>query len=253
MDSDLRVLRTVEEVHAKSAGAFIRKVAVLSNFRARIHVGIASGIATSGWVNKLACLLEADPPELEAWAPVHLWCVDEAYVPKDDQVRVDRHLRSTLVDRFPTLFTLHSAGEPADGSLREVATAYGEDLVRVFSVTRPVDPRSISMDIVVLNIGPDGHFGALYPSHETLSRSGLVLPVPHCPGVPHERVTMSVPLLRRSRYAWFVAAGSKVAPALAHSLHGADFRELPAAAMNQVGTTWWSDSAAAARVALGVN
>lgn len=253
MDSDLRVFRTVEEVHAKSAAAFIRKVTVLSNFRARIHVGIASGIATSAWIEKLSCLLEPNPPELETWAPVHLWCVDEAYVPRDDQVRVDLRLRIALTERFPNLFTLHSAGAPEDGSLRQVAQAYGEDLVRVFSVTRPVDPRSISMDIAVLNIGPDGHFGALYPSHETLSRSGLVLPVPHCPGIPHERVTMSVPLLRRSRYTWFVACGTKVAPALAHSLHGADFRELPAAAMNQVGTTWWCDSAAASRVALGVN
>ncbi|MDO5721112.1 MAG: 6-phosphogluconolactonase [Actinomycetaceae bacterium] len=253
LDSDLRVFRTIEELHAKSATSLVRKIASLSHFRARIHLAFSSGIATQAWLDKFVQILAANPKEVQEWSPVHLWCADEVYVPAGDPRRVDTRLQETLVDRFPQLFSLHQAPSFGEGSLGDAARAYSTHMRETFSRTRLIDPRSISMDIALLHIGVDGHLAALYPSHESLTRSGLVLPVPHCPEEPRERLTMSVPLLRRSRYTWFIASGPKVAPVLAHSLHGADFRELPSAVMNQVGTTWWCDTSAASRVALGVN
>ena len=44
---------------------------------------------------------------------------------------------------------------------------------------------------------------------------------------------MTLPLLRRSRLSWLVVSGADKATMFAHALQGANFREVPAASMNQ--------------------
>lgn len=246
--SDLKVFRTREELYAKTALAFVHKIGEISQHRSRVHLGLSGGSVATQLLPKVADILEANPDAMNAWAPVQVWMVDERYVDFDSEDRSDSIIKRELVDKFD-LFTLHRPGTPSNTkSLKHATRLYEEKMVEVYSAMGPVDPRSIALDVAILGMGDDGHFASLFPSHETLQRTGLFLYEDDSPKPPPHRISMTLPLLRRSRASWFVVSGSDKASVFAHALHGADFREVPAASMNQVGTTWWADEDAAANV-----
>lgn len=248
MEFDVRIHRTPEELYAKSAVAFVRKIREISQHRSRVHIGLSGGSVAHKMLPKVACVLRANPDELDHWAPVQIWLVDERYVSFDSPDRTDSIIERELVSEFE-VFTLHRPPAPGEYPDLSAATqAYERHMVETFSVSKPVDPRSIALDLAVLGMGPDGHFASLFPSHETLSHQGLFTYIKDSPKPPAQRLTMTAPFLRRSRNSWFIVAGGDKASVLAHTLLGADFREVPAAAMNQVGTTWWCDEKAAHKI-----
>ncbi|MDO5729704.1 MAG: 6-phosphogluconolactonase [Actinomycetaceae bacterium] len=248
MEFDVRIHRTPEELYAKSAVAFVRKIREISRHRSRVHVGLSGGSVAEGMLPKVASVLRANPHELDHWAPVHIWLVDERYVDYESPDRTDSIIDRELTSQFE-IFTLHRPPQPGDyPDLRTATRAYEKYMIDTFSVSKRVDPRSIALDLAVLGMGPDGHFASLFPSHETLSHQSLMTYVKDSPKPPPQRMTMTVPFLRRSRNSWFIVAGSQKASVLSHALLGADFREVPAAAMNQVGTTWWCDDNAAHKI-----
>lgn len=248
MEFDVRMMRTPEELYAKTAVAFVRKIREISQHRSRVHIGLSGGSVAERMLTKVACVLEANPEFIDDWAPVHVWLVDERYVPIDSPDRTDSVIERELTSQF-SIFTLHRPPVPGDfARVSDAARAYEAHVVETFSVSHRVDPRSIALDLTILGMGPDGHFASLFPSHETLRHQGLYTSIDDSPKPPPQRITMTVPFLRRSRNSWFVISGADKASVLSHALLGADFREVPASAMNQVGTTWWCDEKAGAKV-----
>lgn len=256
MNSDVRVFSNVNELYAKVAKAFIRKISELSQQRSRIQLGVAGGSIATKLFPMVAQLLEAHPELVADWAPVHIWLVDERHVPLDSPERTSSLVRTHLTDRFP-IFILHDVPTPQQfPDPFAAARAYELDLVATFTPSQlgahPVmaKAQAIRLDFALLGMGPDGHFASLFPSHESLQAGELVTAELDSPKPPAQRVTLTLDFLRRTQVAWFVVTGADKAPALAHAVHGADFREVPASAMNQVGTVWWCDAPAAARVNL---
>lgn len=248
MDLDLKVFKTREELYAKTALALVQKLGELSEYRTRIHLGLSGGSVATELLPKVADIMESHPEAWGHWSPVHVWMVDERFVELDSPDRSDSIIERELTSKFD-VFTLHRPGTPlSTGSLKEAVDEYTEEMIDVFSTTSRVDPRSIALDIAILGMGPDGHFASLFPSHETLNRSGLFLFEKDSPKPPSERISMTLPLLRRSRSSWFAVSGADKATVFAHALQGANFREVPAASMNQVGTTWWVDEATASKI-----
>lgn len=248
ISSDLKVFRTREELYAKAAVALVHKLGEISQHRSRVHMGLSGGSVATQLLPKVASVLEANPEAMNRWAPIHVWMVDERYVDFDSEDRSDSIIERELTSKFD-VFTLHRPGTPSNTrTLLHATRLYAEEMIDVYSAMGPVDPRSIALDVAILGMGDDGHFASLFPSHETLQRTGLFLYEQDSPKPPPERISMTIPLLRRSRSSWFLVAGESKASVFAHAMHGADYREVPAAAMNQVGTTWWADEAAAAQV-----
>lgn len=247
LETDLKVHRTVEELHAKVALSLVRKITELSQQRSRIHVGIASDVSTT-LLQKIADIMRHHPDLVEQWSPVHIWMADECYVEYEDADRADTHVDEALSSQFP-IFQLHRPPTPSNSrNLEAAARRYAEEMVSVYSLHALLDPRSIALDMSILGIGQDGHFASLFPSHQTLDAGGLYVAEPQSPKLPAQRISMTIPLLRRSRASWFVVAGKEKATVFAQALQGANFREVPAGAMNQVGTQWWVDKAAASRI-----
>lgn len=254
VNSDLRVFPHAHELYARVAQAFIRKITELSQERSRIQLGVSGGSIATKLLPMVRQLLEAHPDYMESWAPIHVWLVDERHVALESLDRTSRLVREHLTERFP-IFILHDVPAPAQCPDPFAAAAeYEAELLRVFTPAllsadaAPPEGRAIRLDFALLGLGPDGHFASLFPSHETLYASGLVTAEVDSPKPPSQRVTMSLDFLRRTRYSWFVVSGEDKAVVFSHAVHGDDYREVPASALAQVGTTWWADKAAAARV-----
>ncbi|MDO5048306.1 MAG: 6-phosphogluconolactonase [Actinomycetaceae bacterium] len=248
MDLDLKVFKSPDELYAKAALALVRKLGEISEYRAQVQLGLSGGSVATKMLPKVADVMDSHPEAWQNWSPVNVWMVDERYVEFDSPDRSDSIIERELTSKFP-IFNLHRPGTPSSTkSVEKAAEEYGQEMVDTYSTVRPIDPRSVALDVAILGMGPDGHFASLFPSHETLRHTGLITYEKDSPKPPPERISMTVPLLRRSRLSWFIISGGDKASVFAHALQGADFREVPAATMNQVGTTWWSDEEAASQI-----
>ena len=144
-----------------------------------------------------------------SWRGVHLWLADERCVPEDDAESNTRLLRETLLDRLratdgPHLHHVHGELSPEDA-----AWLYGCDVVRAMG-ERPV------FDLILLGMGPDGHTASLFPGHpEAESELAPVIGVRDSPKPPPERISLTMPVLRRARFTLLLVTGEDKADALA--------------------------------------
>jgi 6-phosphogluconolactonase len=144
-----------------------------------------------------------------SWAHVHLWLGDERCVPEGDP-----QANATMLD-VALLRDLRAATGPHLHRVRgelgpeDAAWLYGGEVVRAMG-ERPV------FDLVLLGLGADGHTASLFPGHPAAAaQAAPVVGVRGAPKPPPERVTMTLPVLRRARYTVLLATGAGKAHPLA--------------------------------------
>jgi 6-phosphogluconolactonase len=137
-----------------------------------------------------------------------MWFGDERCVAPDDERSNYAMAKAAMFDRLgadalPAIHRMKGELGPAAG-----ASDYEEQLRSAGS------PR---FDLVLLGIGPDGHFASLFPDQSSLSeRSRSVVGVEEAglePFVP--RVSMTLPRLTHARQVVFLATGESKASAVA--------------------------------------
>jgi 6-phosphogluconolactonase len=169
-----------------------------------------SGGSTPKPAYELAAQLQPD------WSGVELWWADDRCVPPDDERSNYRLVRETLLDRLAqppsNVHRIQGELEP-----EEAARAYDGQL------------DGITLDLVLLGIGPDGHTASLFPNAPTL-REGERRAVAAAPGLEPfvERVTMTLPTLSSARLVLFVVSGKEKANAAAGALAEPPDRSRPA-------------------------
>lgn len=160
---------------------------------------------------------------------VHFWWADERFVAGDDEDRNGLQARRALLDglvrkRLLPDANIHEmpadtrppqdiaeAGDAAtDALLKDAAASYERELIEQLGI----EP---SMDLLLLGMGPDGHYASLFPGHTEINVTDrLVVGVNHSPKLPPLRLSMTAPVLARSRRAWMLTAGAEKAEATAH-------------------------------------
>jgi 6-phosphogluconolactonase len=163
------------------------------------------------------------------WTRVELWWGDERFVPADHP---DRNAKQAL-----DLLAKPLALDPdrihqmpaSDGGLDldHAAEAYEQEL------------DDVVFDICLLGMGPDGHVASLFPEHPSSYAEGDVIPVRASPKPPPERISLTLPVINRSREVWFVVSGADKAAAAKMALLGTGPVQVPAAGVSGVQRTLW--------------
>ena len=102
------------------------------------------------------------------------------------------------------------------------------------------------LDICLLGLGPDGHVASLFPEHPSSYAEGDVIAVRSSPKPPPERISLTLPVINRSREVWFVVSGADKAAAAKMALLGAGPVQVPGAGVSGVDRTLWLMDAEAA-------
>jgi 6-phosphogluconolactonase len=173
------------------------------------------------------------------WTTVDVYLGDERCVPPDDADSNHKMITEVLLDRVGPVGSDHPmyrSGPPADA-----AAAYQAE----------IEPLG-AFDLVHLGLGPDGHCASLFPDSAALDCSDPDVLVmanrdPHGNN-PHDRITLTLPGIARSRLVVFTVSGESKRLALARIRAGAD---LPAARVTATEVRWLVDAAAAGDTDLG--
>jgi 6-phosphogluconolactonase len=212
----LRVFPDAEAVARHAADTVAEQIDDARRAGRDLHVALAGG-GTPRRAYELLAAVEG------SWAHVHLWLGDERCVPADDPESNARMVRETLL-----------AGDRAEPpQLHEVpAPEVPEDAAWLYGLQLRERIPDVVFDIVLLGMGPDGHTCSLFPDHPVLDvAQAPVAPVRGSPKPPPERVTLTLPVVRRARLTLLLATGAEKRDALARALAGD--RSIPLARLHE--------------------
>lgn len=208
--------------------------------RPDVHLAIAGGSVGTSLV---AALPRSELAAEVNWEAVHVWWVDERFVPHGDKDRNDAPLDEVFTDLQIPAANIHRGPAPEEvGDVEQAAARYAAELAEYAApgATTPL------FDVVLLGMGPDGHVASLFPGHPSPD-DVATFAIADSPKPPAERISLSLAALNHTRRLWVGAWGAEKAPAIAAALGGAAVSEIPAAGVRgQEETLWLTDLAGAA-------
>ena len=172
------------------------------------------------------------------WSTASVWWGDERCVPPEDERSNYRLARETLLDR---LEAIPREVQRINGELgaEEAAREYDELL------------RGVSLELVLLGIGPDGHTASLFPNQATLDeRERRAIPAEATLEPFVDRVTLTLPALCSAPRVVFVVTGGEKAEAVERAFAQPPAPSTPASLVRSAAgqTRVVADAAAAARL-----
>ena len=187
----------------------------------------------SPWV-MLRALADEDVP----WDKVHIVQVDERVAPVGDRDRNLTHLRESLLDHAP-LSPDHIYAMPVEEDNLIAAAGEYDHMLQRLAGSPPV------LDLVHLGLGPDGHTASLVPGDPVLQVTDADVAVTGA-YQGHPRMTLTYPILNRSRRILWLVTGSDKAGMLVRLINGDS--SIPAGRVHQDVALIIADQAAAAQV-----
>jgi len=141
-----------------------------------------------------------------SFSGLHIWFSDERYVAAASQERNSLPFHQTLENKnisvhevLPTDFAVSATGALQD---------YEEKLAQV------------SLDLVILGVGPDGHVASIFPGSSNLDDMRKVFLIEDSPKPPATRISFTMATINSSQNVWLVASGESKADAVTKILEG---------------------------------
>lgn len=245
----MRAAVTVRENRAalveEAARWFVRGVAATVAAQGRCTVALSGGNTPTPLYELLA-----SPPwrQRVSWPHLHLFWVDERFVPADDARSNYGVVRRVL---------LPHAGIPPEnvhpvpigaGTPEQAALLYDQTIRRLVA-----GGRTPALDLVFLGLGDDGHTASLFPDSALLRVEDRLVAADPLSRAGTSRITMTVPLLNAALQIIFLVSGASRAAVGREVLVGErDPDRLPAQLVrpSRGSVRWLMDRAAAAQLAL---
>ncbi|MBN1782389.1 6-phosphogluconolactonase [bacterium] len=162
----------------------------------------------------------ADPGLNIDWPEIHVFMTDERFVPFEHMASNWGMICRNLLDRIELPDTnRHPVRILADAAVS--AEAYEREIRQFFQTdpgARPV------FDLMIMGLGQDGHTASLFPGTPALAETSRFA-VPVIPAnAPHERITVTFPLIHNAGRLIFLVTGSDKAERVRHVLIDRDER-----------------------------
>lgn len=203
---EIEVLDDADAVAAAGARFIAAAARTAVAARGRFVVALSGGRSPWAMLRALATL---DVP----WAGMQIVQVDERVAPAGDAERNLTHLRDSLLSRAPL-----AAGQvhamPVEARDLDAGAALYAATLREVAGTPPV------LDLAHLGLGLDGHTASLFPGDPALNVVDRDVASTAADTKPR-RMTLTLPLLNRSRQILWVVTGAAKADMLAR-LRGGD-------------------------------
>ncbi len=201
----IEVLPDAHEVAAEAAAHIAAQASAAVKARGRFVMAVSGG--STPWL-----MLRALAGEEVPWQGVHLVQVDERVAPAGDPDRNLTHLRESLLDRVPLRpEQIHPMPVEAP-DLQAACALYARTL-------QSIAGSPAVLDLVHLGLGPDGHTASLIPGDPVLEVNSADVAVT---GIyqGHRRMTLTYPILNRSRNVLWLVTGEEKSGMLARLLAG---------------------------------
>ncbi len=227
----IKILADADAVAAEAARiiAVDARAAVIA--RGRFIMAVSGG--KTPW-QMLRALANEEVP----WKSVHVVQVDERIAPAGDPDRNLTHLRESLLSHAPLRPEQIHAMPVEESDLEAAAKSYANTLQRIAG-SPPV------LDLTHLGLGPDGHTASLIPGDPVLNvvdRDVALTDVYQ----KRRRMTLTYPMLNRSRRILWVVTGAEKAEMLLR-LRNADV-SIPAGRIRQDAALLLADRPAAEKL-----
>ena len=197
---ETQILPDADAVAKEAAKLIAAKARAAVAARGRFVMAVSGG--HTPWQMLRVLANEAVP-----WESVHVVQVDERIAPAGDPDRNLTHLQESLLEHAP-LPADQIYAMPVEGpDLESAARNYARTLQQIAG-TPPV------LDLAHLGLGPDGHTASLVPNDPVLNINNRDVALT---GVyqNHRRMTLTYPMLNRSRQILWVVTGAGKAGMLA--------------------------------------
>lgn len=230
--------------------------------RTRVDVALSGGSAAQ----PLGSVLSDPLADAIDWSRVHFWWSDERFVPAYDTDRNALEARRLLLDQLVAdgklpesnihemaadtrsaddIADVMDQADSDDASVRAAADAANDALLDDVAsdyereLVNELGPEPV-IDLMILGMGSDGHYASLFPGHDEVKVTDrLTVGVNHSPKMPPLRVSLTAPLIARSRHTWFFAAGAGKAESLAHVFEQPNNPDYPSSYANGVDEFIW--------------
>lgn len=232
------MLETLAAVSEAAAREIVDTAAGAVAERSRFVVALAGGETPRPLYGRLA----SEYRDAVAWDRTDVCFGDERCVPPHNPASNFRMAWSILLGQVPILEE-HVHRIPGELGPDAAARDYDARLRSLFVD----DATTPTFDVTIMGVGADGHTASLFPGDPALGeRKRWAAPVLGPPQAKvQERVTLTLPLLNRSRLVLFLCAGAEKRDVASRILSGAA-PELPAAQVRGIERTLWLLDRAAA-------
>jgi 6-phosphogluconolactonase len=225
------ILSTSDAVAARAAQIIASDARAAVAARGRFVMAVSGG--RTPW-QMLRALANEEMP----WANVHVVQVDERIAPAGDKDRNLTHLRESLLSHAPIPENQIHAMPVEAADLDQACRDYT-------ALLNSICGNPAVIDLTHLGLGPDGHTASLIPGdpvcevHDAeVALTGLYQ--------NRRRMTLTYPILNRSRHVLWVVTGAEKAPMLPLLLAGD--AGIPAGPIEQLNATLLADAPAASEI-----
>ena len=192
------IFQRPEEIHRYMADRFLDVSKKAISDEGRFCIALSGGKTPEGLYTEIGRTARGAD-----WKAIHVFLVDERYVPADDDRSNYKMIRRTLVEAVPIpSANVHPIGTTSDPQAS--ARNYEAELKKFFDL----GPGSLpAFDLILLGMGEDGHTASLFPGLPDIREDRHLVRAIDGSEERTGRITLTLPVINQAKRVFFLVTG----------------------------------------------
>jgi len=144
--------------------------------------------------------------EQEHWKQTNIFLCDERFVPSQSSDSNLRMIKKTLLNKIDIPSENIHAVTTDSIDILDAVERYEKDLKQHYNLQPGQWP---CFDLIILGVGTDGHTASLFPDGGELNVVDKFVVAVSPKDIPHDRVSLTLPVLNHARHIVFLALGKE--------------------------------------------